>query len=349
MQLDSKHLPRRDLRGLRRMQPGRLIRLYPEASPSPGLDACVLHELFEARVDERPGAPAVVIGREATSYAGLDRYANRLARHLRARGVRRGSRVGILLPQTMDVYATILAVLKAGATCVPIDPRQAAERTAFVLADCGAAALVTTTEYVQQHAGFDGSIVQIDLRCAAIAAEDPGRLPADLVRVGPSDPCYVFYTPDGALRPRGVAVEHGNAARLACMGGQIFGVRPWDRVYQGSPISAAASIHETWLAFHAGAALVPRTPRMERSGARLARLLSMARVTVLSCTPLFLSTLSRDVPSLRLLILGGGKCPDDLAARWARTDRRLVSIYGDVAAASPARASEAASSSETAT
>jgi non-ribosomal peptide synthetase component F len=99
-------------------------------------------------------------------------------------------------------------------------------------------------------------------------------------------------------------------------------------VFQGSALSACASLQETWLALHAGATLVPRTPGMERAGGRLARLLSRARITVLSCTPALLAALTRDVPTLRLVILGGGRCPHDLVVRWSRADRRLLNTYG---------------------
>ncbi len=79
----------------------------------PGTD--VLYEIFEARVNARPEAVAVIFGREQTTYAVLESGANRLARHLRARGVRRGSAVALLMPRSTDAYAGLLGILKAGA------------------------------------------------------------------------------------------------------------------------------------------------------------------------------------------------------------------------------------------
>src|ERR1041385_5063806 len=128
----------------------------------------VLHDIFEAQADARPDAVAVVFDREETTYAGLDRRANRLARYLHARGVRRGSLAALLLPRSVDAYATMLGVLKAGAAYVPLDPQYPADRVAFILDNCGAKALVTTAELAGNHTGFQGAIVRVDADHAAI-------------------------------------------------------------------------------------------------------------------------------------------------------------------------------------
>lgn len=297
-----------------------------EAPTRCGAEGGLLHEAFESRAVERPLAPAVVVGREATSYLGLERYANRLARYLRSVGVRQGARVGILLPPSMDAYAAMLGTLKAGAACVPVDPREPEDYVAHVLEHSEASALVTTTEHAHLRLGFRSPVVELDARCRAIAAEDPSRLPRDLVRAEPADLCFVYYVPAASGMPRGVMVEHRAAAHLARACARQFGIRPWDRVYQGSALSASESLQETWFALHAGAALVPRICASNRP--RLARLLSRARISVLPCTPGLLMGLRRDVPSLRLVILAAGSCPRDLVARWSGPTRRIVYTYG---------------------
>src|SRR2546426_3527634 len=103
-----------------------------------------LHSIFETQVDARPEAVAVVFGREAATYADLESRANQLARHLRRRGVRRGSVVAMLLPRGVDAYGVLLGILKAGAAYVPIDPQYPPDRVAYILKDSPAPALVTT-------------------------------------------------------------------------------------------------------------------------------------------------------------------------------------------------------------
>jgi non-ribosomal peptide synthetase-like protein len=288
----------------------------------------LLHEIFEAQADARPENVAVVFGREETTYASLESRANRLARHLRSRGVGRGSLVAMLLRRSVDAYAAILGILKSGAAYVPIDPEYPADRVAYILEDSGAEALVTSADLARRHAAFEGAVVRVDADRDAIAAEKPSRLTREEVGASSQDLCYVIYTSGSTGRPKGVMIEHRNARRLVQAEGHIYGARSEDRVYQGASLAFDLSVEEVWLAFHAGATLVAATPEMERAGPDLSRLLTESGVTVLSSVPTLLSMLAEDVPTLRLLIFGGESCPEWLVARWARSGRRLVNTYG---------------------
>ncbi len=271
-----------------------------------------VHRIFEAQAESRPDTAAVVYGLEAITYSDLDVRANRLARYLRRRGVRRGDKVAMMVPRSIDVYAAILGILKAGAAYVPVDPGYPPDRIAWILQDCGATSLT---------AG------ELEDRRNEIAAESPWPL-LSTGEADSSDLCYVIYTSGSTGRPKGVMVEHRNAVHLIRAEGEIFGVRPRDRVYQGASLCFDLSVEEMWLAFHAGATLVAATPEMAQAGPDLSRLLAEHGITVLSCVPSALSMLEGDIPSLRLLILGGERCPPQLVARWARPGRRIVNTYG---------------------
>src|SRR5262249_27613880 len=97
---------------------------------------------------------------------------------------------------------------------------------------------------------------------------------------------------------------------------------------QGFSLAFDASVEEMWLAFFSGAALVIGTTDWVRFGPELAARLVAAGVTVFSTVPTPLSMLDEDVPTVRLLILGGEACPQELVPRWCRPGRRMVNTYG---------------------
>ena len=290
--------------------------------------AGLLHELFEQQAAARPGQIALACGEERMTYGELQAKSNQLARHLRSHGTGRGGFVALLLPRSMDVYAALLAALKSGAAYVPLDPDYPAERIQYILADGGVTAVVTVKSLASKLSGFSGHVVRLDQDAPAIVSQPSARLLRAESAVTPEDLCYVIYTSGSTGRPKGVQIEHRSAVHLVRAEGELFQVRPNDRVYQGFSIAFDASVEEVWLAFHAGATLVVGTREMVHSGPALSRFLSDAGVTVLSTVPTQLAMMTDDVPGVRLLILGGEACPADLVPRWARPGRRLMNTYG---------------------
>ena len=101
-------------------------------------------ELFEAQAARTPDAPAVICGRTQVSYAELNARANRLARHLVSLGAGPERLVAVAMPRSADMVVAVLAVLKAGAAYVPVDPAYPADRIGFMLADACPVAVLTT-------------------------------------------------------------------------------------------------------------------------------------------------------------------------------------------------------------
>jgi non-ribosomal peptide synthetase-like protein len=288
----------------------------------------LLHEIFEERADANARSIAVRFGPLRVTYEQLEHRANQIARHLRARGVERGSRVGLLLPRSPQAYAALLGILKAGAAYVPVDPECPPERASFILTDAAADALITTSGLARPLTGFQGTVVRVDADHERIEAESPERLTASDVGVTERDLSYIIYTSGSTGRPKGVMIEHRNAAHLVLTEARLFGVQPHDRVYQGFTLAFDASVEEVWLAFASGATLIAATPEMSQAGLDLSRHLTDAGVTVFSSVPTLLGMLAEDIPSLRLLIFGGEACPASLVTRWARPGRRMVNTYG---------------------
>ncbi len=288
----------------------------------------LLHELFEATADAFPDRIALICGSERLTYRELDARANRLAHQLRSLGVAKESFVAFLLPRGIEAFVALLAALKAGAAYVPLDPDYPAERVGYILSDCGAAAVITTTALATKCGAHRDRAVLVDAHAAAIAARPDHRIARADTSLAPDDLCYVIYTSGSTGRPKGVLIEHRSACHLVRAEAELFGVRPDDRVYQGFSLAFDASVEEVWLAFFSGAALVVGTAEWVRAGSELASHLAAAGVTVFSTVPTLLSMLDDDIPTVRLLILGGEACPQELVARWCRSGRRMVNTYG---------------------
>jgi len=312
---------------------------YPAGFPAGAAVGGSLAALFEAQAAAGPERVAVECGEETLTYQELDARANQIAAWLRAGGVRSGDCVAFLLPRSADVYAALLGVLKAGAAYVPLDPDYPGDRIGYILGDCSARALITVRGLVARAAGFAGATLVIDETRAALAALPAGPLPVEQA-AGPGDLCYVIYTSGTTGRPKGVQIEHGSACQLVRSEAALFGPRPEDRIYQGFSIAFDASVEEVWLAFNSGAALIAATAEVVRSGPALAPWLARQRVTILSCVPTLLAMMEGEIPSLRLLILGGEACPPDLVRRWWRPGLRVVNTYGPTEATVVATAAE---------
>jgi non-ribosomal peptide synthetase-like protein len=293
-----------------------------------GPDPSLLHALFEATADRHPDRVALICGNGRLTYGELESRANRLAHYLRSLGVGKESFVAFLLPRGVEAFVALLGALKAGAAYVPLDPDYPAERVAYILADCGAAAVVTTEALAAKCGDHRQRAVLLDTHGDIIRGQPGRRLTAADTGLTPGAACYVIYTSGSTGRPKGVLIEHRSACHLVRAEGELFGVRPDDCVYQGFSLAFDASVEEVWLAFFAGAALVVGTAEWVRSGPELAPRLAAAGVTVFSTVPTLLSLLDDDIPTVRLLILGGEACPQELVARWCRPGRRMVNTYG---------------------
>lgn len=174
------------------------------------LQATIISE-FEARAAATPDAPALTFRGATLTYAEADTAANRLARHLRAKGVRPDGLVGVFMERSNEMVVAALAIMKAGGAYVPLDPEYPADRLAFMIEDSHVAAIVTQERVRSSIPATDAAVVSIDGDRATIAKNDSEPLGR---HAEPNNLAYVIYTSGSTGRPKGVMVEHRNAVNF---------------------------------------------------------------------------------------------------------------------------------------
>jgi non-ribosomal peptide synthetase-like protein len=286
-----------------------------------------LEDLFEERCAATPDELAVDAPGVRLTFAELDARANRLARHLLDSGIGSGGRVALVFDDAAWTYVPMLAVLKAGAAYVPLDPGFPVDRTAYIIEDAGVGAVLS----LSRLRGMLGD-VGVPVVCVDVAPRLDARSPCPVTAAerGPvADPlAYVIYTSGSTGRPKGVAVDHGSICNFVRVAAEVYGVRGGDRMYQGMTIAFDFSVEEIWVPWIAGATLVPKPPGSALLGVDLHEYLSAQRVTAMCCVPTLLATLEEDLPALRFLLVSGEACPHDLILRWHRPGRRFLNVYG---------------------
>lgn len=311
-----------------------LLAFGTAAARAPGDPACI-HHLFEACAAQRPQDVALVFGEERIGYAELNVRANRLAHHLLRLGVAPESKVGVALQRSPALVVALLAVLKAGAAYVPVDPAYPAERLAYLLADSGVRLLLTDAT---SGAGMAqaAAVPCLDLDALDLGVEADHN-PA--VRVHPANLAYVIYTSGSTGKPKGAQVSHANVVRL------LEATRDWfrfDHQDVWTLFHSYAFDFSVWEVFGAlchGGQLVIVPHEVSRAPDAFLALLRRHGVTVLNQTPsafrqlLQLTALyEQRESSLRLVIFGGETLEPETLRPWlehfgdART--QLVNMYG---------------------
>jgi amino acid adenylation domain-containing protein len=289
-----------------------------------------VHGLFEVWAATHPQATALVCDGERIPYGELNRRANRLAHHLRARGVGAETRVGLLLDRSADLLVAILGVLKAGGAYVPLDPASPPERLSHVIGDSGMELLIVRGPREAPIAAGP-RLLDLEREAAAIAAESESALPR---LAGPDNLAYVIYTSGSTGLPKGVLVTHGNVVRLLRSTERWFGFGPEDVWTLFHSYAFDFSVWEIWGALAYGGTLVMVPYRVSRSPAETYALLRDQRVTVLNQTPSAFGQLltagSGEDLALRAVIFGGERLDPLLLGPWlGRPDHpRLINMYG---------------------
>ncbi len=283
-----------------------------------------LVDIFRATAARYPDKTALaLIGTgEKLSYADLDRRSDRVAASLALLGVERGDFVGLWLKRSLDLHVGLLGILKAGAAYIPFDAEAPAERVASCLADCGARVLVSHGAMAVETAKLSSPVAMVE---TLIDGEGPL---AGIVPATHADPAYAIYTSGSTGKPKGIVITHRNICHYLRSGNEALGFRESDVVLQQASVAFDLSLEEIFVPYLVGATLKVATADTVKQTDRLPEIIEAEGITVIDTVPTLLSMFERDVPSLRVIVLGGEACPPALVERFARPGRVLFNTYG---------------------
>ena len=293
-------------------------RAYPHQS--------TIQELFEAQVQVTPEAVAVVCGENRLSYEELNRKANQLAHYLRRQGVGKESLAGVCMDRSVQMVVALLAILKAGGACVPLDPGYPKDRLAFILEDTAVKVLLTQEELLERLPPCRTTVISVDAIPDHLDAESIGN--PEPVATG-ENVAYVIYTSGSTGRPKGVEIEHRGLMNMISWHQRYYEVTAADRTTQLASTSFDASIWELWTYLTAGASVYIVDEYTRVTPPKLLEWMSENRITLSFLpTPLGEAVLKETFPedlSLRTLYTGG----DRLHRReWKNLPFKLVNHYG---------------------
>jgi amino acid adenylation domain-containing protein len=289
----------------------------------------VIH-LFRAQVASHAQAPALVTRQQTLTYDELNKASNQLAHHLRKSGVTAGSRVGILLNRSLEWVTAVLAVLKIGATYVPLDQSYPPSRLLEMIEESCLSLVIAKARPVDAIICGRVRLLYLNEEEKHIAAGETDDIQVEV----PKDSlAYVMFTSGSTGRPKAIGVSHRAICRLVC-GTDYIQISPSDRIAQCSNVSFDASTFEVWGALLNGACSILFPTDTTLSPERFSAEIIANKITILFLTTALFNTISAYAPNafgpLQYLLFGGEAVDVQSVRRIlaACRPRHLLHVYG---------------------
>ena len=290
------------------------------------------HELIERRAAETPDAIALRFGAHTMTYRQLDARANKVAHHLRARGVGPDVLVGVCLERSPDMVVALLAAWKAGGAYVPIDPSYPPERIAFMIEDTNARVLLAQEKCRPLLASAADRAVYLDSGWSRIEAESDAN-PAPLAT--PSHLAYVIYTSGSTGKPKGAMIVHSGLVNYLWWAVSAYGVDPALSAPVHTSVSFDLTVTSLFVPLVAGGS-VELLPEDIGAQELLAALKREGNRSLVKITPAHLELLNTEIEPSRAaglthaFVIGGENLLAENLRLWRglTPPTRLINEYG---------------------
>ena len=271
-----------------------------------------LIDLFTEQVKQTPAGIAVVYEDEKISYKELDQRSNQLAHYLLSiNGTNRGGQIGVVLDRSDWLIVSFLAILKTGATYVPIDPNHPEERKEFIKKDSNCSTIV------------DALVLETFIKHCSEYSND---LPK--IVISPDDLAYIIYTSGSTGKPKGVMIEHRSIINTILSQISAFSITNKDSCLQFASLSFDASIWEIFISLLSGSRLCIIKEEAKSDVTFFRSFIANNAITFATLPPAFLQLLSvEDIKSINTLVTAGESIPLELAKAFSQ-HYNYINAYG---------------------
>ena len=281
-----------------------------------------LSALITAQCNVSPDHIALEYNNQSLAYRELDIKSNQLANYLVEKGIEQDSRVPILLNRSFEMIIAILAIMKCGASYVPIDPSYPMERINYIIEDIDANFLITS---FKTPPDFTGTTILLNEHSDPINLAPKTPLPVNTDGEAVS---YIIYTSGSTGKPKGVMVQNKAVSSFITNQSSYYGITPEDRILLFSSISFDASVEQIFLALTTGARLVLLPEELLADMHGFTKYVSDKKITHLDVTPGFLENLDPEkYTTLKRIVVGGDVCPKALFLKW-HSKGEFYNVYG---------------------
>ncbi len=287
-----------------------------------------IHELVEIQAKLNPYREAIRFNREGFTYEEVNLRSNQLARFLMEEGIEKGMLVGLCIERSEKLIITMNAILKIGATFVPLDPKHPRQRNENILMTANISYLVTQMEYEKIFNQLGLKVLSIHGQDEKIGEYESNNLN---ISVEKDQLCYVIFTSGSTGNPKGVMIAHRNVINILNFMKDKLDVVIEDKLLAVTTVTFDISVLELFLPLISGSCVVIADDKTATDAKDLERLFYEENITIMQATPatwyMLLETKWNGSSSLRILC-GGEAWSAKLADSLLEHCKSLWNVYG---------------------